>query len=110
MRLVTETSNRDATARAPELAARMEALAHRMEARPRAGDVARAHADVTNAGRGLDAAKAARQAVGRVVDTPERIREGAGRIAGAMRRLGPESAVNLMQRLLPMVSTSAVGL
>ncbi len=110
MGLVTETSYRDATARAPELAARVEALAHRMEARPRAGDVARARVDVTNARTGLDAAKTAWEAISRGIDAPDRVREAAGQIAGALRRLGPENAVKLMQRLLPMVPTSAVGL
>jgi hypothetical protein len=107
MGLVTETSYRDATARAPELAARVEALARRMEVRPRAGDLARAQAEVLNARRGMDAANAAREALGRGMDAPARVREAAGRIAGAMRRLGPESAAKLVQRLVPMVPTSA---
>ncbi|HEX6373585.1 MAG TPA: relaxase/mobilization nuclease domain-containing protein [Longimicrobium sp.] len=110
MGLVTETSYRDATARAPELAARVEALARRMEVRPRAGDLARAQAEVLNARRGLDAANAAREALGRGMDAPERVREAAARIAGAMRRLGPESAAKLVQRLVPMVPTSAAQL
>ena len=110
MGLVTETSYRDATARAPELAARVEALSRRMEVRPRAGDLARAQAEVFNARRGMDAANAAREALGRGMDAPERVREAAGRIAGAMRRLGPESAAKLVQRLVPMVPTSAVQL
>jgi hypothetical protein len=59
---------------------------------------------------GLDAATAARDALGRAVDAPERVREAAGRIAGAMRRLGPESAAKLVQRLVPMIPTSAAGL
>jgi hypothetical protein len=75
-----------------------------------AGDVARAQVEVSNARRGWDAAKAARDALGRGVDAPERVREAAGRIAGAMRRLGPESAAKLVQRLVPMVPTSAAGL
>jgi hypothetical protein len=101
MGLVTETSYRDATARAPELAARVEGLARRMQARPRAGNMARAQVEVLNARRGLDAAKAARDALGRGVDGPERVREAAGRIAGALRRLGPESAAKLVQRPCP---------
>jgi hypothetical protein len=110
MGLVTETSYRDATARAPGLAARVEALARRMDARPRAGDVTRAQVEMMNTGRGLDAAKAARDALGLGLDAPERVREAAGRIAGAMRRLGPESAVKLVQQLVPMVPTSAAQL
>ncbi len=110
MGLVTETSYQDATARAPELAAQVDALARRMEVRPRAGDVARVQMEVLNARRGLDAATAARDALGRGIDAPERVREAAARIAGAMRRLGPESAAKLVQRLVPMVPTSAAQL
>jgi hypothetical protein len=83
MGLVTETSYRDATARAPELAARVEALARRMEVRPRAGDLARAQAEVFNAQRGMDAANAAREALGRGMDA----RSGCARLPGGS--LGP---------------------
>jgi hypothetical protein len=108
--LVTETSYREAIARAPELAARIEAGARRLEVRPRAGEVRQAQVEVMNAQRGLEAAKAAREALGRGVDAPERVREAAGRMAGVMRRLGPESAATLVQRLVPMVPTSGAQL
>jgi hypothetical protein len=108
--LVTETSYREAIARAPELAARVEAGARRLAVRPRAGDVVRAKVEVFNARKALDGGKAARDALGRGLDAPELVREAAGRIAGAMRRLGPESAARLVQQLLPLVPTSAVQL
>lgn len=41
------------------------------------------------------------------VDPSERLRVAAGRIAGAMQRLGPQSAARLVQQLVPMVPASA---